>query len=73
MQNSKQSFSIDKKLQAMRPFIDVELYYQSIDYRRKVIFSFKQQERMLEQLKQEFSEQEAPKKDDEFDCVLGYN
>ena len=49
MNNVKQQFSIDQKLQAMRPFIDLELFNRSIDYRRKVIFSFKQQERMLQQ------------------------
>ncbi|WP_372765791.1 hypothetical protein [Pseudoalteromonas sp.] len=56
MRNAQQQFSIDQKLKAMRPFIDLELFYRSIDYRRKVIFSFKQQERILQQLKEEYAE-----------------
>lgn len=70
MHNGKQQFSIDQKLQAMRPFIDLELFNRSIDYRRKVIFSFKQQERMLQQLKDEFAE---PCVREDYDCILGYN
>ena len=70
MNNVKQQFSIDQKLQAMRPFIDLELFNRSIDYRRKVIFIFKQQERMLQQIKDEYAE---PSIREDYDCILGYN
>ncbi|WP_100914789.1 hypothetical protein [Pseudoalteromonas spongiae] len=70
MRNYNQPFSIDQKLQAMRPYIDLELFNRSIDYRRKVIFSFKEQERALQQLKDEFAE---PSVREDYDCVLGYN
>lgn len=70
MNNVKQQFSIDQKLQAMRPFIDLELFNRSIDYRRKVIFSFKQQERMLQQIKDEYAE---PSICEDYDCIIGYN
>ena len=70
MRNENQHFSIDQKLHAMRPYIDLALYNQSIDYRRKVILSFKQQERALQQLKNEFSQ---PNVTEDYDCILGYN
>lgn len=73
MSKFNNAFSIDKKLQAMSPFIDMALFNQDIDYRRKVVSAFKQQEQQLQQLRDEYTETNDSNYSDDYDCVLGYN
>ncbi len=73
MNNLNPEFTIDKKLKALQPHIDLKLYYNSIDYRRQIIGLFRQHEAALDTLKKEYNKADADNFDEEYDCVLGYN